>query len=1122
MVALTGRAQTVIEFRVLGPLEVVEEDRALALGSPQQRLLLAVLLVHRGEPVSSDRLIDELWGEQAPASAIKIVQGYVSNLRKVLGDGVLVTRGRGYLLHAEPGQLDLDRFESLLAAGRNASHRGDPRTAAERLREALGLCRGPPLTDFAYASFAQSEIARLAEAQLQALEERIDADLALGEHAQLVGELEGLVHEHPLRERLTGQLMLALYRSGRQAEALESYRIARCRLVEELGLEPGRDLQQLERAILSQDPGLASPARDTSRGLRAIARPTWRGRLLIAAGGAVLVGVLVAIGVSLADSGPSTVQVAPNSLAAIDIRSDRVVGGAPVGARPGSVAFGSGSLWVANLDDRTVSRVDPRTLETLGAAIRVAGPPTGIAAADGRVWVVSSSARSSSVSVSSIDPRFDALRRTARVGNVVAGGPGAVAARGGTLWVAPSSGSLARLDTRTGRVAEQLDPNAGPAGIALGADAIWVTDADANNVTRVDPTGLVKSLAVGHGPSGIAVGEGGVWVADTLDDEIVRIDPSTKAVTATIPVGHSPTGVSLGAGSVWVANSGDGTVTRIDPVTDRKIATIAVGGSPQAIAVASGRAWVTVDALTIPATDVAADGGTARLVSQYDVDSMDPAVTQSTVSLELLNATCAMLLNYPDEAGPAGSRLVPEVAQSLPVRSADGKSYTFTIRSGRNAFRFSPPSSELVTAQTFKYTIERTLNPRTRSPVANEYSDIVGARAYMAGRSVHIAGVVARANTLTIRLFAPAPDLPARIAEPAMCAVPSGTPADPRGVRLIPSAGPYRVASYAPGQGVELTRNPNYHGSRPHRLERIDLRVGIADQRAVGQVEAGNADYLVDGGVPAADATRLAARYGPGSPAAKNGRQQYFVKAGPQLDLFALNTHRPLFADVRLRQAVSYAINRAELARLGDEYTPLLPEPPTDHYLPPGVPGYRSVQHYPFSPDLAKARQLANGRVRRTAVLYTCNVSPCDQQAQILKTNLGKIGIRVEVRAFTDSTLYTKTVTPGEPFDIAYLGWLPDYQDPSAFLNVLLEGGGILPTFNDSTYRARLAGAARLTGAKRYVTYARLDADLARDSAPLVAFGNASSHDLFSARIGCQVYALYGIDLAALCIKHPR
>jgi YVTN family beta-propeller protein len=1108
----------VIDFRVLGAMEVVEDDRPLALGSPQQRLLLAVLLVHRGEAVSSDRLVDELWGERAPASATKIVQGYVSNLRKVLGDGLLVTRGRGYLLQPEPGQLDVDRFESLLADARSASHNGDPRTAAERLREALGLSRGPPFADFAYESFAQSEIARLDEAQLGALEERIDAELALGEHTQLVSELEGLVHEHPLRERLIAQLMLALYRSGRQADALDRYRVARGRLVEELGLEPGRELQQLERAILSQDPGLEPPGRDTTRKLSAIAHPRLRGGLLIAAGGAVLVGVLVAVAVILSGSGASAVTAPPNSLAAIDTRNDRVVAVAPVGARPATVAFGSGSLWVANLDDQSISRIDPGTLRTV-RTFPVGGPPTGLAAANGRVWVVSSSASSSSVSVSRIDPRFDEIGRTARVGNLVPGGPGAVAARAGTLWVAPSSGSLARLDLRTGRIAEQLDPNAGPAGIALGADAVWVTDAEANNVTRVDPTGLVKSLAVGDGPSGIAVGEGGVWVADTLDDAIVRIDPSTKAVTAMIPVGHSPTGVSLGAGSVWVANSGDGTVTRIDPVTDKRIATIVVGGSPQAITFAGDRAWVTVDALAIPATDLPVDGGTARLVSHYDVDSMDPALGGS---FQMLYATCAKLVNYPDEAGHGASRLVPEVAQSLPVRSADGKSYTFTIRSGRNGFRFSPPSSELLTAQTFKYTIERTLNPRMRSPFASEFRDIVGARAYMAGRSAHIAGVVAHADTLTIRLLAPAPDLPSRTAQPALCAVPSGTPPDPQGERLIPSAGPYRVASYAPGQGVELTRNPNYHGSRPRRLERIDLRVGISDQRAVAQIEAGNADYLADGAVPAADTTRLAAQYGPGSPAAKNGRQQYFVQAGPQVDLFALNTHRPLFADVRLRRAVSYAINRAELARLGDEYTPLLPEAPTDHYLPPGVPGYRNAQRYPFSPDLAKARQLAGGRARRTAVLYTCNVSPCDQQAQIVKNDLRNIGIRVEVRAFTDTTLYTKTATPGEPFDMVYLGWLPDYQDPSAFLNVLLEGGSTLPTLNDPTYRARLAGAAQLTGAKRYLTYARLDADLARNAAPLVAFGNASSHDLFSARIGCQTYGVYGIDLAALCIKHPR
>ena len=157
--------------------------------------------------------------------------------------------------------------------------------------------------------------------------------------------------------------------------------------------------------------------------------------------------------------------------------------------------------------------------------------------------------------------------------------------------------------------------------------------------------------------------------------------------------------MSVGAGSVWVANSGDGTVTRIDPATNKTIATIAVGGSPQAITVAGGRAWVTVDAQTLGAGGRAGEGGTARLDAFYDIGSMDPAVAYETVSWQLLYATCANLLNYPDRAGLAGSQLVPEVAQSLPARSADGKSYTFTIRTG---FRFSPPSTERVTAQTFK------------------------------------------------------------------------------------------------------------------------------------------------------------------------------------------------------------------------------------------------------------------------------------------------------------------------------------------------------------------------------------------------------------------------------------
>jgi DNA-binding SARP family transcriptional activator len=379
----------VIEFRVLGPLEVVDGDHLLALGSPRQRALLAVLLVHRDEPMSLDRLIDELWGERAPASAIKIVQGYVSNLRKVLGDGPLVTHGRGYVLRIPPGQLDADRFEALVAEGRRAMRDGDARTAVVRLREALALWRGPPLAEFAYESFAQSEIARLEESRLAALEERIDTDLMLGEHASLVGELEELVHEHPSHERFLGQLMLALYRSGRQADALDRYRTAGRRLVEKLGLEPGRELQELERAILVQDAALERPIRDARREPRMVARRGRRGRVLIAAGGGLLLAAFIAAAVTLAGSGAGPVRVAPNELAAIDTHSDRVTGVVPVGARPGTIAFGSGSLWVGNLDDQNISRVNPRTLRTV-LAIPVVGPPTGIAVSSGGVWVVES------------------------------------------------------------------------------------------------------------------------------------------------------------------------------------------------------------------------------------------------------------------------------------------------------------------------------------------------------------------------------------------------------------------------------------------------------------------------------------------------------------------------------------------------------------------------------------------------------------------------------------------------------------------------------------------------------------------------------------------------------------
>ena len=251
-----------LEFRILGPLEVVENGRPLALGGPRQRALLAILLVHRAEVISSDRLIDLLWSERPPATAAKTLQGYVSQLRKSLGGEEIVTEARGYRLAVPAEQVDVVNFEARCAEGRRELAEGDASRARELLRAALELWRGEPLVDFVYEPFAQDAIARLGQARLAALEDRIDADLALGCKGELIGELESLVAGNPLQERLRGQLMLSLYRAGRQAEALSVYRQTSKLLREELGLEPSRMLQELERAILEQDVSLDRGARN--------------------------------------------------------------------------------------------------------------------------------------------------------------------------------------------------------------------------------------------------------------------------------------------------------------------------------------------------------------------------------------------------------------------------------------------------------------------------------------------------------------------------------------------------------------------------------------------------------------------------------------------------------------------------------------------------------------------------------------------------------------------------------------------------------------------------------------------------------------------------------------------
>lgn len=1103
---------TMLEYRILGSFEVVDNDRLLALGAPRQRALLALLLLNRGQPVTTDRLIDQLWEERPPATASKVIQGYVSQLRRVLGETALLTRGGGYMLTVEDEQVDAERFERFADEARRLLAYGDVEAARGQLVAALSLWRGEALSDFAYERFAQSEVARLEEARLAAIENRIEADLRLGAHHEVIGELEALGRSYPNRERLLGLLMLALYRSGRQADALDAFRRGRAALNDELGLEPGPELRMLEQQILEHDPVLEVAQTRSVAASRHSGGPRTGERLLVFGGLLLLVAAVFAALIVLTSSRSPSVRVGANSVAGIDVKTDRVTAAAPVGTAPDSITYGSGSLWVANVDDRTISRLSASTLQSQGT-ISLKQPATGLAATNSSIWAVTFNPTTDFDRVDEIDPHFNHVDRSLRVANLAWATGGAIAARSGAVWVAPYAGLLTRLGSVSSHVDQRVNPSAEVTELAVGAGAEWVSDNEADEVIRIDPTGLTIPIPVGHNPTGITAGGGSIWVADTGDDAVMKINPSTNASVDTIPVGHAPLGVTYGAGSVWVANSGDGTVSRINPRTDR-VTQISVGGSPQAVVVAAGRAWVTVDAPEFPSGG--ARGDTLREVfNDTAFTGLDPAIADDLYSWQLLYATCAKLLNYPDKAGAAASRLVPEVARSMPVVTNAGRTYTFTIRKG---FEFSPPSNEPVTAQTFKYTIERTLTPAMQSPERQLMSDVVGASAYMAGKAKHISGIVVRGDKLIIHLNAPEPDLPSRLAEPFYCAVPTDTPIDPAGINTIPSAGPYTVTSYSAGQAVVLARNPNYHGPRPRRFARIEVAMNVPTARGVAEVETGVADYDANGATDATQATSLAKKYGADSQAARQGHQQYFVDQLPELDYFALNTQRGPFRSRRLREAVNFAIDRRALARLGDPFI-AVPEQPLSHYLPSGIPGYRDIEPYPPTPDVAKARELASGYQGTTVALYTCDYSPCEEQARIVTTDFAAIGLHVEVHAFGLGAMFSRYLIPGEPFDMGYVGWVADYPDPDDFLN-LVNNREVTPAFRNANVKAQLAAAALLTGEKRILAYARLDRLITSKYAPFIAWGEQSAYSLFAQRIGCQVFSPYYLmDLAALCAR---
>jgi len=545
-----------VEFRILGPLEVLEDGRQVTLGGSKQRALLASLLLHANEVVSRDRLIDELWGASPPETAPTALQVHVSQLRKALGRDLILTQPPGYLIRLSDGELDLHRFEQLVAAARAE----DAAQAARLLREGLALWRGAPLAELSDV-FAPPERARLEEQRLAALEQRIQADLALGRHAELVPELEGLVRKHPLRERLRGELMLALYRCGRQADALEVYRSARRLLDEELGLEPDNELQRLEKAILNHDPALNPPA------VSEVGRS------------------------ALAGGRRASPVVPPDSVAVIDSARARVVGHVRVGRRPVAVATGHGSVWVANADDGTVSRVDPERCEVM-RTIGIGAPAIDLAVATDAVWV----ANGSDGTVSRIDPSADAVVETIdlRGSSDLAWNPTyAVDADDDSVWIGAGPHHLVRIDPATNEPVAIIDLDRLPIGVALGHEALWVVTT-AERALRIEPRTNTATTEVPIGyPVALTAGQQAVWVSDS-QGQVWRINPDTGTVTQTTPVGKGLVGLCATDEAVFAANNADGTVIQIDPQDGRVVGLVPVGHAPTDVACWDRSVWVSI------------------------------------------------------------------------------------------------------------------------------------------------------------------------------------------------------------------------------------------------------------------------------------------------------------------------------------------------------------------------------------------------------------------------------------------------------------------------------------------------------------------------------------------------
>jgi DNA-binding SARP family transcriptional activator len=884
-----------MEFRILGHLEVEDDGRAIPLGPAKERTLLAVLLLGRGRPVSVDRLIDAIWADDPPETAAKIMQVYVAHLRRALGSDRIVRRGRGYELVVEDGEVDLDRFERLIREAATA----EPEQASALLGAALGLVRGPPLADLALEPWAVPEAGLLEERVLEAREARIDADLALGRHRQLVVELEELCAQHPFREHLLGQLLLALYGSGRQADALAAYRRGVARLRDELGLEPGPALQELEGRMLRHDPTLTvARARMARARLR-----SWR---LITAGAlGLLAAAAGAVVLALTSSDGTALGSVPPGVAVIDARNGRLVAHIPTTeiAAPVEAVTGSGAFWVWNLRPFSLVQVDPSTGRIRSRIASPFGGDAGWFLPDGNdVWFTGKD------EIARVDAREARVVDRAPISRVQGG-------RFGLTWLTPCAGSMwvvdgdnssvLRLDRRTARVRARISIQY-PWAIACGDGGLWVTS-NFKGLSRIDPksNAVVATAPIETHLDQVVVAGGFAWTTDEQRGTLYKVD-GTGRIAATYETGDGARQLSVAGGRVWVANGDVGTVTGVD-VTTGDVKTFRFGHPVQTVAASGDHLLVELNSgLTYEDRIDQLRGSVAKLIAPiYVFDPADPTLAWNRWIFLVERATCSMLVAYSDPAHSA-TALRPDLATAMPRVSNGGRTYTFTVRTGR---RFAPPSGALVTAASIRASIERALSPKlaAETPGVRFMSDLVGVARYRAGLTPHIAGIRVQANTISFSLTAPSASFLTRLAQPFFCTVPLGTPIFEGETELAPpSAGPYYMADRFNGEYMILKRNPGYRGPARARFDAIAFREGLTPEKAVARVKSGEWD-----GALLADAL-----IGPDSAVARQARRGSLLRYEVLSDRSIRGPEPPVYALLSSRLGCSTSGGALDLAAL--------------------------------------------------------------------------------------------------------------------------------------------------------------------------------------------------------------